>query len=147
MKWILTSFLISLLLVCGCSPSSSEEFRREGSARCQALIRDLEKIENHEQLLSAELQLKKHFESLVSLMVEAAEFQQKNLDSPDVEGATEERGVDEKLQEELRRIYTIEGGREVIERCQQEGLVRLDAYERALVKKRARLVTPRVEHR
>lgn len=138
MRWVLGFFLLSLY---GCSPNSSEEFHREGRQRCRALIQDLSKIENREQLLRAEPQLKKHFESLVSLMIEAREFQHKHLDEIEGDGTIEENEVDIRLEEELRRIYAIEGGREVVERVQHEGLVRLDAYERALVKKRAELIS------
>lgn len=137
MRWTLGF----LLLFCSCSPNSSEDFHREGRQRCRALIQDLRKIENREELLRAEAQLKKHFESLISLMIEAREFQQKHLDEIEGEGVTEGNEVDARLEEELRRVYAIEGGREVIERVQHEGLVRLDAYERALVKKRAQLIS------
>jgi hypothetical protein len=130
-----------LLLVLGielysCSPNSLREFKREGESRCRSLVLDLEKIESRQQLLLAEPQLRRHFESLISLMMQARTFEQKHLDvSPDeteTEGAT-------RLEEELRRIYAIEGGREVIERAQHEALVRLDACERALAKKREQL--------
>ncbi len=127
------------VLLCGCSPNSSEEFHREGEARSRALVLVLEKIENREQLLQAAPQLKKHFESLVSLMIEAREFQQKHLDDVAVEGVFDEGSDDIRLEAELRRIYAIEGGREVIERTQHEALAQLDAYERSLAKKREQL--------
>jgi hypothetical protein len=132
MQWV----LIGVLFLCSCSPNSSKEFYREGNARSEALIRDLEKIETRQQLIHAESKLKKHFESLVILMIEAREFQQKKLDAPDIE-AIEESSANERLETELRRIYAIEGGREIIERAEAEGLAKLDAYERSLIKKRA----------
>jgi hypothetical protein len=125
-----------VLLFYGCSPNSPQEFHREGEARCLSLIRDLDKIENREQLLQAEPQLKKYFSALTDLMIEAREFQRKRLDDACSESPLESNPVDALLEEELRRIYMIEGGREVIERAQQEALVKIDAYERALVKKR-----------
>jgi hypothetical protein len=125
-----------LLLLCGCSPNSSQEFRREGEAHCHALVKDLEKIENREQLLRAQPRLKKHFESLISLMIEARKFQQRHADDAEAEDPFTEEEATALLQEELRRIYCIEGSREVIESAQQEALIRLDAYERALTKKR-----------
>jgi hypothetical protein len=129
----------SLLLFCSCSPNSSEEFQREGEARCRLLVADLQKIENRQQLLIAESALKKHFEGLTDLMIEAREFQQKQLEDISTEIAWQENSAGASLENELRRIYAIEGGRELIERTQQEALVRLDAYERALIKKRERL--------
>ncbi|MGC1878214.1 MAG: hypothetical protein WA347_08340 [Rhabdochlamydiaceae bacterium] len=124
------------LLLCGCSPNSSEEFQQEGKTRCRLLVTDLQKIENREQLLLAESKLKKHFEALIDLMIEACEFQQKKLEDVSSEAVFAESGADALLEDQLRRIYAIEGGREVIERTQQEALVRLDAYERILAKKR-----------
>ena len=132
--------ICTLLILWGCSPNSSEEFQSEGQARCRTLVLELQKIESREQLLRLEPQLKKHFESLISLMIEAREFQQKKIDNFFPEINFEENLVEIALQEELRRIYSIEGAREVIEHTQQEALVRLDAYERTLAKKREKLI-------
>ena len=112
-------FLMALFLLCGCSPNSSEEFQREGEASCRLLIADLQKIENREQLLLAAPLLKKRFEGLIDLMIEAREFQEKK-EAESSEEMFSETSTDLVLENELRRIYTIEGGREVIERAQQE---------------------------
>lgn len=129
------------LLLCSCSPNSSEEFQQEGEARCRLLVKELQKIENREQLLVAEPKLKKHFEALIDLIIEAREFQQKQVEDASNEIALRENEAEVILEHELRRIYSIEGGREVVERSQQEALVRLDAYERSLAKKREQLKT------
>lgn len=125
-----------LLLLCSCSPNSSTDFRHEGEARCRELALELVKIENREQLLHAEPLLKKHFETLVDLMIAAREFERNHLDDVSQEIAFEEDSTEMLLEEQLRRIYAIEGGREVIERTQHEALVRLDGYEQTLAKKR-----------
>lgn len=127
MKRLLLFCLASFLT--GCSPGSLEDFQREGESRCRTLVLKLQQIETHEQLLRAESDLKKEFEKLVDLMIEAREFQLQNFDEDLPEAI--ENPTSTALKEELRRIYTIEGGREMIERTQQEALVRLDAYERA----------------
>jgi len=129
-------YLCVLLLLCCCSPNSSNEFEREGEAKCRALALVLAKIENREQLLRTEPVIKKHFESLIDLMIEARQFQQKHPDDASSDVALLENPADLILEEHLRRIYAIEGGREVIERSQHEALVRLDAYERTVAKKR-----------
>ncbi len=126
-----------LLLLCSCSPNSSKEFQKEGETRCKLLMLDLAKIENREQLLHAEMKLKKHFESLITLMIEAREFQQKHLDEDAHENVLAENSISPFFEDELRRIYAIEGAREIIERAQHEALVRLDAYECVLVKRKA----------
>jgi hypothetical protein len=135
---MMKSFLCLLLLLCSCSPNSSTDFQHEGEARCRALTKELQKIENREQLLRAEAQLKKHFEALVDLMIAAREFQGDHLDDVPQEAAFEENSAEIVLEEELRRIYAIEGGREVVERSQHEGLVRLDGYEKTLAKRKAK---------
>jgi hypothetical protein len=125
-----------LFLFCSCSPHSFEEFKREGESRCRLLVVDLQKIENREQLLLAEPTLRNHFEGLIDLMIEVRKFQQKKLEDLTAGVPFEENSDEISLENELRRIYAMEGGREIVERAQQEALVRLDAYERALAKKR-----------
>jgi hypothetical protein len=132
-------FVWTLLLLYSCTPNSSADFQHEGEARCRGLIDDLQKIENREQLLRNEQQLKKHFEALVDLMIAAREYQLHHLDDISQENPLEENPMEFTLQEELRRIYAIEGGREVIEHAQHEALVRLDGHERALIKKNEKL--------
>ncbi len=128
----LLACLLGIFLI-GCSPHSTEDFQLEGEVCCRRLIKDLQKIENHDQLLRAEGILKKHFEKLVDLMIEARVYQQKHLDEMAL-GAVA-YPMSEPLKEALRRIYTIEGGRELVEKTQHEALVRLDACEKAITKK------------
>jgi hypothetical protein len=100
-------------------------------------MEELKEIETLEQLLGSETRLKKKFETLVALMIDASRFQDKHLESE--EAPSEELAVSLALKEELQRVYLIEGGREVIERAEQEALVKLDAYERSRLKQREKL--------
>ena len=130
-------FLLVIAVVLGsCSPHSSEEFQTEGEVLCRSLIETLQPIDSSEKLLSAEPVLKKKFESLVALMIEASTFVQKHPDSWDEGSSQKVSLISVTLKEQLHRIYSIEGGREVIERAQQESLVKLDAYERSRLKQR-----------
>lgn len=127
--------LILLIGLYGCSPSSSEDFQREGEALTRTLIKHLEAIETQEDLLRAEPALKKDFEAYVDLISQAREQQLRRADEIVVD-ASSDFSVSGELKEAMRRIYAMEGGREIIERAQQEALVRLDAYERAQTKQR-----------
>lgn len=118
----------------GCSPSSLEDFHYEGESRCRALIKELHNIHDRDELARVAPVLKKHFEELVALMIHAREFQESHPDEP--LPALSEGGTSSLLEEELRRIYALEGGREIVEGAQHEALVRLDAFERARAKKR-----------
>ena len=108
----------------------------EGESRCKALVEELRKIDNREQLARAQPLLKKYFEDFVTLMIRAREFQEKHFDINNELSIASESSISSQLEEQLRRIYALEGGRELIERAQQEALVRLDAFERARTKKR-----------
>lgn len=133
MKIFFTLLLLAALY--GCSPSSSEDFQREGEALSRTLIKHLEAIESQEELLRAEPVLKKDFEAYVDLIQQAREYQLKHADEIVLE-ASSDFSVSGELKEEMRRIFAIEGGREIIERAQQEALVRLDAFERTQAKQR-----------
>lgn len=122
MKMQFFSLLLTLILA-GCSLSSLEDFHHEGESRCRKLVKELQQIKTSEELLQAEGVLKKHFESLVGLMLEAKQFQRDHEDAESMSGM--QNIVSQVLKEELQRIYAIEGGRVVIERAQHEALVRL----------------------
>lgn len=127
------AFLV-LQFLAGCSPSSLEDFHYEGESRCRALIEELQNIHDREQLMRAAPALKKHFEDFVTLMIHAREFQESHPDEPLPN--ISENSMSSVLEVELRRIYAIEGSREIVERAEHEALVRLDGFERACAKKR-----------
>ena len=120
----------------GCAPSSLEDFQREGESRCKGIVELLEKVEQYEQLIPLEPTLKKKFESLVDLFIQAREFQERHPEDVPLEKNRSTQRISQQLQEELRRIYALEGARELIERSQQEALVKLDAFERTLARKK-----------
>lgn len=128
--------ILAMSALSSCSPNSLEEFRYEGESRCKELIETLQKIHNRDELVRAEPLLKKKFEDLVNLMIRAREFQENHPDEEPSLPLSSENIRSAQLEEELRRIYALEGGREIIERAQQEALVRLDAAERACTKRR-----------
>jgi hypothetical protein len=137
---LLSALLIALMcLGAGCSPTSIEDFHCEGEAQCRALIETMRSIDSREELAYAKPRLKKHFEKLVDLMIDAREFQEIHAQDPLEISYPSENKMSALLKEELQRIYTIEGGKEIIEHSQKEALVRLDAFERARTKKRQAL--------
>lgn len=116
--------LAVLLVIAGCSPQSPDDFHHAGESICRALVEELQEVENRQDLLKIAPQIKQHFEDLVDLMIAARKLQvQPQLDSTE---------MSQVLQAELKRIYRIEGGREVIEKAQKECLLRLDVFERSL---------------
>ncbi len=127
--WVLFIWLSS------CSPHSLEDYQQEARLIIRALTKELQVIEYPEQLLKSEPEIRKKFNQLVDVMIQAREYQQeRGLESPDQGGISPD--WNESLKKELRRIYQLERGRECIERASQEALIRLDAYERQLKKRR-----------
>ncbi len=138
----MSAFRILVVFLCflvSCSPNSLEDYQCEGELYCRNLVKELCQIDNYEQLLRAEPILKKHFENLVDLMIKAREYQERHLEEHMGESVVSDLQSSYQLEEELRRIYTIEGGREIIEKTQHEALVRLDAFERNCTRKRQAL--------
>ena len=133
------SVLISLLLLffCGCGPSTSEDFRRQGEALSRLMSDDLRSVKSREELVQITPLLKKRFSDLVDLMIEARKFQQKHPDEMVAEDFEHE--MSDEFLVELKRIYRLEGGREIIENCQREALIRLDSFEHKLAKERTRI--------
>jgi hypothetical protein len=116
---------LSVVLV-GCSPSSSEDFRQEGEALCRRLTEELQQIHTRDDLLKKAPLLKKRFEQFADLIVQAHIFRKEHLGEAMPEGDGEFFASDA-LREEMKRIYRIEGARRVIEESQREALFALDA--------------------
>lgn len=131
--------ILLLFLFSGCSPHSSKEFQKEGERLCSDLIEILQVVESREQLLAQEKILQKKFASLVDLMVEARLWQEEHPDAEEWENSEMFNQASHLLRQELLRIYELEEGREIVERSEQEALVKLDAYERGRLKRRERI--------
>jgi hypothetical protein len=119
-------FLGLLVIIAGCSPHSAEDYQFEGEALCRAFVKELEKIRSREDLAGALPRIKKHYEALVSLMIEAKEFQRKHPDHEIADPQYYDHPYSETLKFELERICKLEGGRELLEKAEREALIRLD---------------------
>lgn len=127
------------LFFSSCSPHSLEDFQHEGEAHLRILCRELNKIDSREVLAQAEPRLKKIFNRLVDLMIEARKYQREHPEEQISEGALCDHFLNEALMLELKRVYQLEGAREIVESAQKEALIRLDAFERALAKEKSRI--------
>ena len=114
----------------GCSPGSLSDYRHEGESACRDIIGDLQKIEKREDVARLEPVLKRKFEKLVSVIIEARKFQIKYPEEALALPIALESDVSDLLKEELQRVYRIEGGQEIVERAQREAMLRLDGFEK-----------------
>lgn len=125
--------VICLVLLWGCSPNSLEDFHHEGQALVKNLIEELKAIQNREQLQKELPGLKSQFEELVDLMIAARKYQESHPEEEIFDYAS----FDDELLEEIKRIYKIEKGKELIEQAQREALLRLDAFHRTIAKRKS----------
>lgn len=125
--------MVVFVALAGCG-ESVEGFRHKGAKRAECFAQDLGRIENAQDLRQSENRIKKHFNALVDLMIAARQWQAKRgcEDVPVPEMCASYRH----LQQELTRISLMEGGKEFLQRAQQEALIRLDRYERRIEKRK-----------
>lgn len=132
------SLFLSLLLflITACSSHSLEDFREEGEAISLQITRDLKQIHSREELLASAGKLTRLFDKLVDTIIAAHEYQAKHPEAELADLSPNQRIVSEQLRIELNRIYRIEGTRPIMERCQENALHRLDAYEKRQAQRR-----------
>ncbi len=129
-----------LILMFGCSPNCQEDFQKEGEALCRKIALELQKVEATEDLVRLAPLLKKQFNALVDLMMEARDVQEERAWVLPSEAPSGLAPFNELLMIELQRIAGLERGKEIVEGVQREALHRLDAYERELKKRKERLL-------
>jgi len=125
-RLLLLCFILALLT--GCGPRSLQDFADEGENVTLQLIQELEPLQSREELLTAAPRIKQLFEQLVTLIISAKEFREKHPKAESIALSERNHELSEQLRFELNRIYKIDEGREIIEKCQNEALNRLDAF-------------------
>jgi nitric oxide reductase activation protein len=110
-------FLIFAVLLAGCSPSTIEDLRCQGEAETRKLAQELKRIESKEALQRSLPRLRKRYNRIAALLLEARKF-------PDA-SPMEPTSASEELFVELARLYEIPGGREMVETAQNEAVHRL----------------------
>jgi hypothetical protein len=131
MFWIKNSyFFLLLFLLASCGSRSLDDFEEEGEGVMRSLIQEMQSIRTRDQLLASTIRLKRHFDRLIDIMIAAEEslYAHPEIDRGEFGGPNHE--LSDKLRIELNRLYRIEGGRKIIEKCQEKALHRLDAFEK-----------------
>ena len=122
--------LLVILLLTGCGARSLDDFEEEGEGVIRSLVQELQAIHTREQLLAATGIIRRHFDRLVDIMIAAQEYRKSHpeIDKNELLGANHE--LSDQLRIELNRLYKLEGGIQIIEKCQEKGLHKLDSYKR-----------------
>lgn len=120
-KWLF------FLCLCGCSPTTSQDIRLEGEAQTRKLAWELKQIETKEQLQEALPKIKKKYNQIAALLLEARELKQQFGQ----DFSTEEPSLaSEELFVELARLYEVPGARELLESAQGEAIRKLDTHKK-----------------
>lgn len=104
------------LLLASCGPKSPEQFLRQSEQKCSELVAILEKAESLRDLEKEEVEIKKKFNEIANLMVKSRKFHEMHPSA----GPPKAVPSSAALLDELKRIYAIKGGRELIERAQSD---------------------------
>lgn len=93
-----------------------------GQKKARELLAELKKLKSRDQLMDASERLERCYEEIADLMllVKMNVKQQKGVEFTD-----QDQQLNEKIRLELLRIYRIDGGREILEKCQKKALDKL----------------------
>lgn len=120
---------ILLMLTTSCGNRSLDDFQEEGEGVIRSLIQELKEIHTRQELIAASGSLQKRFDHLVSIMISAEEFLASHPERAK-EGTVLNHELSDQLRIELNRLYRLEGGRQIIEKCQEKGLLRMESTKK-----------------
>ena len=126
--FLLALFFLTALGACG--HRSLEGFQEEGEGIIRSLIQELQGVHNRQELLGSSVRLQQQFERLVCVMIAAQEFYKTHPESDKIGLLAKSSDLSDQLRAELNRIYRLDGGRQIIEKCQEKAWFRLDAFEK-----------------
>jgi len=115
-------FLLLLIFVVGCNPSTLSEWRVEGVSIVRDLVEELESVKTLKDLEGKKFSIKKKYNKLVHVMIEAEKYDEDQSD------LRPESFYSDALRQQYLRIYSIEGGRELLFEIQNESLHKLDLF-------------------
>ena len=121
---ILRFFYIIIILIYGCNPTN-EDIQQESQKIIKQLIEQMTIIHNYGELQKSAPQLKKSFNKLVDIIIEA-----RKLEIKDAKFEIKNHHLSDLLRYQVERIYRIDGGKEIIEEMQRDALHKLNAFEK-----------------
>ncbi len=105
-----------------CSPSTLSEWRVEGVSIVRNLVEELEGVTSLEELEAKKGSLKKKYNQLVYVMIEASHYEEEEGD------LVPDSFYSDALRDQYVRLYEIEGARALLFEIQRESLHKLDKH-------------------
>jgi len=112
--------LLLILILTGCQSSTLEEFKAEGQNKVHALSEEFRKIKTRDELLDAEERLKACYRDIAASMFAASDWKDQHPGEEFPILTETDRKLSENVRLELIRLYRIEGGKEILEKCQRQ---------------------------
>lgn len=131
------AFLFIIFCLLGCGPRSAEDYRDEGQRLATELTHKLKAVKTREQLQAAQETIKADFDGLVDLMIRAREWRLSHPQTKELDPLGSD-SVNIHLQAQLRRVSRIAGCLEILEKCQDGALNRLDKFEKEVELRKSR---------
>jgi hypothetical protein len=120
-------YFFLLILLLSCQPNSLDDFQSEGASLAKSLVVDLRQIDSKEIFVETAPKVKRKIQKLTELMILAAKYQSKHLGDSGLKENSDHYYSD-LLLEEFKRVYAIQGCKEIMEGLQRDSLHQLDAY-------------------
>lgn len=114
--------LLIIFLTASCSQKTPEDFQEQTLAISKDLLVEFKKIRTRDDLLLYNVELQYLFTSLADVISRAREFHKNHPDIEFIPAIKSNSHVNDQLFIELNRILHMEGGREIIEKAQEDGL-------------------------
>lgn len=137
---MLRCLILLTLFFTSCGPSSMEEYRREGRDQVREIVSLLEPIQSKRELKERAPLIKKKFNQLVDLMIEARSFYETHPNETFLDLGKEDFLGSKKLRGEFYRLERFDGGKEILSRLLEESLHKLDRFEKKLKQSKERIL-------
>lgn len=106
-----------------CGPSSLSDISLEASTHRKKLMKILDKVQSKQDLIDHSSKIKKEINAFTDLMILAKEMEGEENQRM---VSAEDEILSSELKEAMKRVYQIEGARELFENLQRDALHRLD---------------------
>lgn len=126
-------FPFLVLFLVACSLKSTRDFEAQGRAQLERLTQELREVHDLNELKLHQKSLKKRFTQLAKLMIQFNEFLEKN---PQMKKSPDDQLVLSAfdLKQEMERLLSIEGAKEVVTNIQKEAFLQLSLVEAPPIK-------------
>lgn len=113
-------FAVMVVLITSCQSSSYEDFHENGRAKTRSLVAELRKIRTRDQLIENEAEIESALLDLALLLKRVENYQRLHPDAAPPALTAADHELSDELRVEILRIFRLDGGREVINRCRDK---------------------------